>query len=163
MLIVMPMMVYYLRDYFFIFAMDEDTDVYLSRKLLSYSEREIGSGIANRIISTFRYASLYAPLFFCYKSLIRNRKKDEVQTNHSELLLFKVSFGLAYVSAIFLFMGDTFITFFYRILFMTIIPNALLLSKLYIDKRISNRAFLFCIIVGMSSQVVHYLYMIYVS
>ena len=161
MIIVIPIIAVYFKDYFFLFALDEDTDEFISNKMLNYSERVVVTGIASRIINILRYASIYIPLFYCYRMIIR--KTDKTHEDQSMLRLFKVTFGLAYVSITFLFFGETFYTFFYRILNMTIIPIALLLSKLYIDKRMSKRQFFNCLILGMLSQIVSYSYMIYLN
>ena len=160
-LFAIPIMALYFKDYFFLFALDEDTDEYMSNKLLNYSEREVVTGIASQTINLLRYASIYIPLFYCYKLFFN--KKNKWYKYESDFLLFKVSFGLAYVSTSFLFFGDNFYTFFYRILNMTMIPISLLLSKLYMEKKMSRRHFLQCIFIGVISQFMHYSYMIYLN
>ena len=160
-IIAIPIIAYYLKDYYFIYALDEETDEFMSKKLLSYSERGLGQGIANIIISFLRYASIYIPIIFCYKSVFNKREKGEKDV--SEVRLFKVIIGLVYASTVFLFFGGTFYTFFYRILQMTIIPIALLLSRLYYEKKIPKKHLLFCLLTGVLYQFVHYSYMIYLN
>ena len=160
-LMAIPLLAIYMKDYFFLFAFDEDTDEFMANKLLSYSEREVISGIARQIINSLTYTAIYLPLFFCSK-LIMN-KKSETKTDSSELRLFKVTFGLAYVATAFLFFGDTFYTFFYRILNMTMIPIILLVSKLYVERKMSHKMFLCCILPGIICQIVRYSYMIYLN
>lgn len=159
--LVTPIIASYLKDYFFLFAMDEDTDEFMSNKLLNYSEREVVTGFVRQITNLLTYASIYVPLYFCYKLIFS--KNEILKKDHSVIFLFKVSFGLAYAATTFLFFGETFYTFFYRILNMTMIPISLLLSKLYADRKLSNRLFLYCIIIGMVSQLVQYSYMIYLN
>lgn len=161
MLLVIPIIAVYFKDFFFLLALDEETNEYMANKMLSYSEREVVTGVASRMINLVRYASLYVPLFYCYSLIIK--KQENAHDNQSISRLFIVAFGLAYASTIFLFFGDTFYTFFYRVLNMTIIPISLLLSKLYIDGKMSKRLLLNCTILGMLSQFMHLSYMVYLN
>lgn len=145
------------KTYLGIIAEDIETDAYIAKKITNYSDREVINGTSGIILKIFEYASFYIPFFFCSRYILFDKK----QIRKDIYLYYKVSFGIMIISAIFLFMGSTYITFFYRILFMTMLPLTIINCRLYQDGILSHRYLIYCVIPGVLYHLMRYAYAIY--
>lgn len=160
-IVAVPLIANILKGYFVDFAFAEETDEFLADKLQRYSEKERGGGAARLLINTLTYASFYVPLALSSITMFIKHKAEEIDP--AIYKMFKVTFGLAYIATSFLLFGEIFITFFYRILNMTMIPLVIIVSKLYKDNMMSKRWFFYCYIPGVLCQIVRMLYMLYLN
>ena len=159
-LFIIPLLSVLLKEYLFLFAEETTSDI-LARKINSYSERDINRGIASQIISFFEYISFYIPFIICSIQMFKKQNYSKIS---SEIInLYKVLLGLTLVSYAFYFLGDTFVTFFYRILFMTMIPLSIIIVKLYCQGLMSQKQYHYCVIPGLVFLILRYLYDIYLN
>lgn len=158
--LMIPLFGVLLKEYLFLFA-EGTTNEILAAKITSYSEREIENGISGMIIKLFEYSSFYVP--FVISSLcIFQKKKQSIIPSHI-YNLYKVTFGLILVCTTFYFLGESFITFFYRILFMTMIPLSFIVVNLFQQNMMSRRQYIFCLLPGLMFLFLRYLYDVYVT
>lgn len=153
-----PLLSLLLKDYFELFLYDESTDEVVARKMQRYSERELDFGISRYILNTTKYLSFYFPIIICLYTIFKYKIH---QISDTILRMEKVVFGLVLTSTCFIFLGQDFFTFYYRILFMTMIPLCLISTKLYYDQIISRKMYLWCCIPGIVSQAMFYCYNLY--
>lgn len=149
------------KDYFDRFIEYSIADDYLAHKFDRYVDRESSVGIARIVIDTFSYASFYIPLFFCTISIFFKNKYSKIP--NSVLRLYKVTFTIMFVSGTFLFFGETFYTFYYRILYMSMIPLTILILRLYKENYMSRMALFLCIAPGIPYMIIRTLYCIYLG
>lgn len=160
-IIFIPFLAALFKDYFLLFMFAENTDETLSNKMIKYSIVETEQGISGLIINTSQYISFYIPFILSGYWIVIKNKIDQTPT--SIIWLFKLSFGLVFAAIIFLSWGETFKTFYYRILFMTMLPLVLIITKLYKEGIISYKHFLLCAWSGIIYQVLQYAYSLYVT
>lgn len=158
-ILIIPLFSILLRDFLFLFA-QETTNETLANRINVYYEREIVSGIASNIISLFENLSFYIPFLLSTKCIL---KRSKLKTTSSILYLYKVTFGLFLISTTFYFLGESFITFFYRILFMSMIPLSLIVVKLYKEGLMTLKQFHYCVIPGFIFLILRYLYDFYLN
>lgn len=149
------------KDYMEIVMNSNESDEYLVRKLSRYSEREMERGIAAMIIATFEYLSFYVPFIFCSFCVLMNHKKQMI--SNDVFLYYKITAGLILMSTIFYFMGNSYATFYYRILFMTMIPLTIIVGRLHQDGILSRRQLIYAILPGILWHVMRYAYDIYLA
>lgn len=158
--LMIPFLSIFLKEYLFLFA-QETTNETLAAKINNYSEREIENGISAIIIKLFEYLSFYLP--FIISSLCIFKKREELVIPSYIYNLYKVTFGLILVCTTFYFLGESFITFFYRILFMTMIPLSLIVVKLYQQGLMTLKQYHYCVIPGFIFLLLRYLYDVYLN
>lgn len=159
-IILIPYIASLFKDYFLLFILVENTDETLSDKMIKYSIRETEQGISGLIINTTQYLSFYIPFILSGYCIIIKNKINEIPT--SIIRLFKLSFGFVFAAIIFLSWGENFKTFYYRILFMTMLPLVLIITKLYKEGLISYKYFLLSAWTGIIYQILQYVYSLYV-
>ena len=157
--VLIPLLANVFKGYFEqIILMGNEEDI-LIQKIQRYSEREIERGFAALIISTFEYASFYVP--FVISTIILFKNKLFKQISKGFFNIYKVSLGLLLGSFVFLTFGPSFITFYYRVLFMILIPSTLIIAKLYYDGYLSRRLLYWCIFPGLGFNILRYIYELY--
>lgn len=157
---VMPVFCFLLKDYLFIFA-EETSNEILSKKINTYTERELKNGIAAQIMNLFEYLSFYVPFIISSLQIFKKQIYPKVPLDIKNI--YKVFFGLILVSSTFYLLGDTYVTFFYRILYMTMIPLSIIVVKLYQCGFMSRKQFYYCVIPGIINLILRYLYGIYLN
>lgn len=160
-LVSIPSVAIIFKDYFESFVESGVADDYLANKFDRYVDRESSVGIARIIIDTFSYASFYIPLFFSTTAIFFKNKYSKIP--NSILRLYKVTFMLMFVSATFLFFGETFYTFYYRVLYMSMIPLTILILRLYKENYMSRQALFLCVAPGVPYMIIRTLYCIYLG
>lgn len=159
--IMIPVITIAMRQIFDMMLLSENTDEYLAGKLQGYSEREVERGPARYLLNTFSYLSLYVPIVF---SMITIFIKNSYKNISKDLMnLYKVAFCLTIAATSFVFMGSNYVTFFVRILNMTMIPNTLIVTKLFRYKKMTPGMFHLCFLIGAGSQILRYLYNLYLT
>ncbi len=134
----------------------------VASKMIMYSERKTGnSGIAAIIISFFEFASFYVPMLAATLCLFTKETYKRVSTGI--IPLFKISLGLIFVATVFLFAGNNFYIFFYRTLFMSMIPLSIMLTKLYQDGLLTKGWFKISFIFGMIFCCLRYMHDLRIS
>lgn len=159
-IILIPYLAALFKDYFYLIIMAENTDETLSNKIITYSVKDTEQGISGLIINASQYISFYIPFVLSAYWIIVKNKINKIPI--SIKLLFKLSFGFVFVAIIFLLWGETFKTFYYRILFMTMLPLVLIITKSYKEGIISYKHYLLCVWSGIIYQILQYTYSIYV-
>lgn len=149
------------KDYMGMVMLSSSTDEYMARRLSSYSERETERGIASIILAIFEYSSFYIPFICSSICIIRSRKKRLISKD--VFLYYKIAAGLLLASSIFYIMGSSYVTFYYRILFMTMIPSTIIVGRLYKDGILSHRQLTYCMLPGILWHVMRYAYDIYLT
>ena len=159
-LVAIPLLVGVLKDYFYLIAFSDSTDEVVAKKMQGYSDREVEKGIAGRIISILQYASFYIPFILSSISLFFN---EEYKKCSIEILRFyKVALGFVLASIAFTFMGSTFVTFVYRVLFMSMIPSTIIVVYLYRNEMMQKKHMALCVISGFLFLLIKYMYDIYI-
>lgn len=150
---------YILRDYFSIYASTLDDSI-ISAKIYAYSDQKVEGGLASQILNLLEYSSFLLPFFIC---ILHAFKKNNIQRMPISILrLMKITFGLVLVAFVFLMFGPGYRTFFYRILFMTMIPLAIMVPILYNKGIISYSNYMICLFSGILFSFTRYLYEVYV-
>lgn len=157
--IALPILSVVFKNILMAVALSESTDEILSNKIQSYSEREINHGVSGLIIMFLEYGSFYIPAILTAMSIFINGNMKKIPTE--VFLMFKVALGLVMVSILFLFMGSSYVTFVYRMLFMSMIPLTLVIVKLYKCNIMNHKYLLVCIYSGIAYCLVRYVYTIY--
>lgn len=145
-------------DFLFTFGGSDD---YFTNKLDRYVDREQSIGIARIIIDTFSYLTFYLPFAFSTVSIFFKNKYKQIPT--SVLKFYKISFSLIFVSSIFYLLGEAYFTFFYRILYMSMIPLSIIVLKLYQGGFMSKKMFIYSLLPGIPYMVIRSLYAIYLG
>ena len=160
-LVLIPLFANTIKDYFHqIILLGNEEDILIA-KMQNYSERELERGVAALLITTFEYASFYLPFIISTIVLFRNRLYSQI--SNGIFSMYKVALGLLLGSFVFLFFGPSFITFFYRIMFMTMIPITLIIAKLHCDGYLSRRHLYWCIFPGLGFNIIRHLYDVYLQ
>lgn len=149
------------KDLFFMFAFDDATDDFMANKMLSYSDREVRAGIAKYMLNLINYSAFLIPMYISYKTIFVKNKLKNIDVGI--IRMFKVTFGLTYTAVSFLLFGETFFTFFYRILNMTMIPIVIIVVGLYYYHNMTRRDFIHAIIPGFLYSTYHLAYMLYLN
>lgn len=160
-LISIPTVAVIFKDYFEGFIESGLADDYLSHKFDRYVERESSIGIARIIIDTLSYSTFYIPLLFSTIIIFFKNTYSIIPSNI--FTLYKVTFSLMFVSASFLFFGETFYTFYYRTLYMSMIPLMIIVLRLYKDGYMSKKTLLLCVLPGIPHMIIRTLYTIYLG
>lgn len=158
-LVLIPLIAVVFKDYFALIAFSDSTDEAIAKKIQNYSERELQHGISGIINMILEYTSFYLPFILTSIALFfkEGYKKCPVEI----LRFYKVAFGLVFVSIVFAFLGSSYITFVYRILFMSMIPVTLIVTKLYQIQLLSRKHLMWIVISGVAYLVYAYMYAIY--
>lgn len=142
-------------------ASSEDTDSTIARKIETYSNREIIRGPARFISDSLQYASFYIPFIITTISVFNDRNLDFIPC--SIFRLYKVTSGFILVSLLFLFLGSSYITFVYRVLFMSMIPMSIIIVYLFQSGLMRYYCYMWCVIPGILHTVFMYLYTTYLT
>lgn len=157
-IIMTPLLLSVFQDYFLSIMQSGGLGEDITTKFDTYVELEReGLGLSGYIINTLMYCSFYIPLAiisFCLYKL-------NFKIQNDILRLYKVMILLMYISLLFIFMGDAFSVYVYRILYMTMIPIILITYRLYKNGNINKKRFLLCIRPGIYFNLVKYLYSVY--
>lgn len=149
------------KEYFEIIAYSADIDDTVADKLQRYSERTINSGIASRMSSLFDYASFLIPSYISLVIILLNKKGRNIPIYYKKLNI--ISLGLVAVSVMFYFWGSSFVTFFYRILYMSMIPLTLSVCYMWNNRLITKKQMLICFLPGVFYNLFQYLYSVYLA
>lgn len=141
--------------------LSNQSDDYLMSKVVRYVGREQSIGIARIVIDTFSYASFYIPLLFSTIVIFFRNKANCIPV--SIFRLYKVTFSLMYVSFLFYLLGEFYFTFFYRILYMSMIPLSIIVLKLHQEGYMSRKMFVYSMIPGIPYMIIRTLYCIYLG
>ncbi len=160
-LLCVPVLIKVLEDLFYV-VLFAGGDEYLTAKMENYTNRDMGQrSIASRIIAFFQYSSYYIPLIIATISIFGKQRFKLIST--STLRLYKVTFGIILAASSFYLLGDMFYTFFYRVLYMSMIPLSIIMVKLYQDRMLSKKWFKISLIFGFTSCLLRYMYDVYLS
>ncbi len=158
-LCLIPLFSYVLKDYFYLMTLTLDSDSVLSAKVKGYSEGDFQIGISGYILNLFEYASFLLPFIIC---ILKTFNKNIIRRVPKSLLrLLKVTTGLVLLAIVFYSFGTSFRTFFYRVLFMTMIPLAIIVPSLYKLNIITYKNYRICLISGVMFCITRYLYEFY--
>lgn len=138
-------------------------DETVARKIQIYATDNTHNeyGIAAKIIDVTGYVSFYVPLIV---SAICIFSKNNVGKIPSGIVrMFKVTLGLVLASVVCGLMGEFFYVYFYRILFMTMIPLSIITVKLYQDGLMLATHFKYACYTGVTYVVLRSLYDVYIS
>ena len=156
----LPLVLVVFKEYFFIIAMSDSLDNTMANRMMHYSDasNRVDGGLGAWVISILRDISIYVPILIVFTKTFFNKKKVLVQ---AVIKFNKVILGLFFVSTIFRLLGGDFVVFYYRILFMTILPSSIVILFFYKEKLISRRIFIICINMGLIHNLSQYFYYIY--
>lgn len=158
-LILIPFVSFILKDYFYLIMSSDMIDEVVAEKMQTYVEREKIQGIAAKIISFFEYMSFYIP--FLLTSITLFSKRMYKKCSKEIFLFYKLTIGLVLSTIAFMFMGDMFYTFQYRVLFMSMIPLTIIVTKLYQSQLMTRKYFKWCVYSGIIFLMSKYMYIIY--
>lgn len=138
-------------------------DETIARKIQVYATNNTHDeyGIAAKIIDVIGYASFYVPLIVSAICIFSKRNEGKIPSGI--VRMFKVTFGLVLVSAVCGLMGEFFYVYFYRVLFMTMIPLSIITVKLYQGGGMSVKHFRYTCYAGLIFIGLRSLYDIYIS
>ena len=159
-LLLLPALSMLFNKLLMVITMMETTDSAMAGKIEMYSERELVPGISGYLINTLEYASFYVPAILTSLCLLLKNRISYVSVDL--LRMYKVTIGLVLVSVIFFLMGSSYVTFGYRILYMSMIPMTLVVVQLYQCNMMSRQFYLYCVYTGLSFMCVKYFYTVYV-
>ena len=148
------------KDYFETIAYSFDIDEVMQDKLQNYSDRSLNSGLAATLLSFFDYLSFLIPAFYCSK-VIYFTNKYSVPSYLKRLC--GVAIGLVFTSFVFYLQGSSYITFYYRILYMSMLPLTFLMTYIWNNRLLIKKQFLLCILPGVFYHFSQYLYSIYLA
>ena len=149
------------KDLLLEIASSENTDAIVANKIDYYSQRVVKHGLSGIINSALQYASFYIPFVIATIDIFNDDNFDSIPT--SIYRMYKVASGFVLSSLLFYFLGPSFITFVYRVLFMSMIPMTIVVVYLYQSGFMSNSHYRWCVFSGIIYNVVMYLYVIYVT
>lgn len=158
---IIPLFAYYFKAFFDNFAFGMIEDDVIAGKLLRYSDRSLYRGIASQILSTLKYAAIWIPFLISVLYIFKGNNFYRVPVGVVRYM--KVTFAIVYVATTFLFFGDSYVTFYYRILFMSMIPIVIMTLSLYKHSFISKHIFFWCNIFGILWHIARYMYDIYLA
>lgn len=142
-------------------AMSDGIDETTGTLIQHYSEREMQYGIAALLLKIIEIASFYIPCLLCTICIFSKNKIASVPI--SVFRMHKVCIGLILASITFLFMGSSYITFVYRVLFMSMIPLTIVVVKLYQSKLMPYSYYLWCLRLGIFYVSTRYMYDVYLE
>lgn len=149
------------KDLLMEIVLSENTDSIIANKIDMYSQRQIKHGLSGIINRILQYASFYIPFIISTINIFRDDNFDFIPT--SILRMYKVASGLVLLSLLFYFLGPSFVTFVYRVLFMSMIPITIVVVYLYQSDLMSNSHYRWCVFSGIIYSVDMYLYVTYVT
>lgn len=149
------------KDMLMDIVMSENTDIVIANKIDTYSQRVVKHGLSGIINSTLEYASFYIPFIITTINIFNNDKFYSIPD--SILRMYKVAAGLVLISLLFYFLGPSYVTFVYRVLFMSMIPITIIIVYLYQSDLMSNSHHKWCVFSGIIYSIVLYLYTIYLT
>lgn len=142
-------------------ALSENTDTVLANKIDSYSHRVIKHGPSGIINTTLEYASFYIPFIIATINIFGN---DNIESLPVDIFrMYKVASGFVLTSLLFYFLGPSYVTFVYRVLFMSMIPLTIVIVYLYQADLMSNSHYRWCVFSGIIYSVVLYMYTLYLT
>lgn len=131
---------------------------YLQTKLTIYSKREYGgANIFGKIYNTIQYGAFYIPLLITTVSIFKNRFRVEKPVFD----VYKVMLLVVIFSITFVLVNVNLMTFYYRILFMTLIPLTIITVYLYQSRILSPKWFHVIVWWGIVSNMYRILYCLY--
>lgn len=149
------------KDLLIDIAIDENTNATIANKIDVYSQRQIKHGPSGIITTTLEYASFYIPVVITTINIFKEDQFDYIPC--SIFRLYKVTLGLILLSILFLFMGSTYVTFVYRVLFMSMIPLTIIIVYLYQSYLMSELHYKLCVLSGITYTTFMYLYTLYLT
>ena len=137
-------------------------DEVLQRKMESYAEREsTGSTLRTQLMDGIKYASAYIPFIVSAFYVVIKKKVDYLSKGQRRLFVY--TFWLFVITTAVSYLDLEINTFFYRMLYMTLIPSTaifvLLIQKGVISKSLTMKI----IYIAMTSQLLNYSYMLYLN
>lgn len=142
-------------------AMSDNIDEVLSNKINSYSQRGVKYGLAGIINKILEYASFYIPFIITTINIFSDDNYEYIPNGIYRM--YKVACGLVLSSLLFWFLGPLYVTFVYRVLFMSMIPITIVIVYLYQADLMSNSHYRWCVFVGIIYSVFRYIYGIYLT
>ncbi len=126
-----------------------DFDEAVTYKIGRYTEDDMGfrEGFAVRFINPIGYASLYIPIVILTLVLFKNKMYKKISTEI--FMMYKLAFFLVFLALSFFLLGEQYHVFFYRVIYMSMIPISIIVPKLRLDGLLSNRMFMLSIIIGI--------------
>ena len=142
-------------------AMSDDIDNTVANKVDFYSQRVINYGPSGIINTTLQYASFYIPFIIATINIF-NEENFEILPS-GIFRIYKVAAGFVLSSLLFCFLGSSYVTFVYRVLFMSMIPITIVIVYLYQFDMMSNSHYKWCVFSGIIYSVVLYTYTLYLT
>lgn len=131
-----------------------------AEKLSRYSESEAESSNLFGLISNFfNYARFYVPLIMAIVFVYSRDGYKYISKISNNLL--KITTGIVIVATCFLFIELDTLVFYYRLLYMAMIPLCYIIVELYKKKIWTRKQFLFSISFGIISCLYNYFYSVY--
>ena len=146
----------FLLDQLFQIGSDE---LYAERFLMyANDDRSFAGGPAAWIARVLEFGSFYLPFVLITHTVFFSKQSIDSFIK----LLYKVTFGVVIAATVFFFSSNT-VVFFYRVLYMSIIPITFLLVYLYTSGKMSNRSFKLCVYWVMANILYTNLYGFYLK
>lgn len=159
MLLLIPLFLNFFNDLLLNIAQSENTNEIIAQKIQHYSDRDFQQGISGILISFLEYVSFYVPFILSAICIFCKNNKGKIPVELFKM--YKVTIGLVIVSLTFNVLGSSYVTFSYRILFMSMIPLTLTVVRLFQCNLMNYKHFSLCVYSGFSYVIVKYIYTIY--
>jgi len=158
-LVLIPIIAFIVREHLFLYMESNLADDYLVHKFNRYANNEISIGIARKVIDTFGYGSIYIPMLLSTICIFFKNKYCNIPI--SIVRMYKVTFVIIIISISFLFFGSSFYTFYYRVLYMAMVPLTIIIIRLCKDGYMSRKYFLWSVIPSIPYHLLKNMYNIY--
>lgn len=137
-------------------------DEALQRKMDNYSVREGRTDtLRTQIMDGIKYVSAYIPFIVSAFYVVVRGVMDFLKK--AEKRLFIYTFWLFIVTTAVSYLDMEVNTFFYRMLYMTLIPSIVIFTVLVQNRIISKKIQCRVLYIAMTSQILNYLYMLYLN
>ena len=149
------------KDLLMYTAMSDNFDTTIANKIDFYSNRVVFYGPSGIINKTLEYSSFYIPFIVVTLNIFNDGKIEIIPD--CIYRMYKVACGFVLASLLFYFLGPSYITFVYRVLFMSMIPLTIVVVYLYQENLMSYSHYKWCVFPGVMYSIVLYLYTIYLT
>ncbi len=163
-LLIFPLLLPMLKQIFDLFAVGLVDDIALQKALITYSKRE--TAVANwkgLIRSVILIGTYYFPVIYATKQLYFSKTSISIKSiDRNVIYLYKLVVIILLSATAFLFMGFKGDDFYNRTMWMTAIPNTVLMCYLYKEEILLKKQFYRLMNIGIIYQLYVYAYSVYV-
>lgn len=156
-----PFLISLLTSYFQLAVDDQlgiDDDV-INRKLQGYTSKDVeADSLRGLIMAYLQYATIYIPFAILMWKVVY-KKNNNIETGIQNLI--KVLMGIVFLATGFLFLQLDYNAFFYRTLYMSIIPMSIIIAYMRENQLVSTNQYKLIIWVGFITLSINYLYSLY--